>query len=304
MRHLPIIHHHDYTADVPAHHRFPMQKFERLAKLLVEDGLVPFGFQQPEPITTDQLLLAHHSAYVQGVLSASLSAQDVRRIGFPLTPSVIRRALLASGGTLLTARHAIDVGLACNSAGGSHHAMADHGAGFCVFNDVAVACLVLLKQQPGLRIMTVDLDVHQGDGTASILANEPGVFTFSMHCDENWPIVKPPSDYDLPVSKGTGDLAYLALLQSTLPRLLDQFQPDLVFYIAGVDPHEHDKLGKLLLTDNGLIARERIVVNEVRGRNIALASVLGGGYSQDIDALARRHSLVFHACADFLCQSQ
>jgi acetoin utilization deacetylase AcuC-like enzyme len=300
MRILPIVHHADYTADTPDGHRFPMRKFARLAQVLVEDGLVPHGFHTPAPITSDQLLCAHTPAYANAVLDRTLSAQEVRRIGFPLTPAVVRRAQLATGGTLLAARLALAHGIACNSAGGSHHAMAGQGAGFCVFNDVAVAAANLLAEQPDLQIMVVDLDVHHGDGTASIFANEPRVFTFSMHCDDNWPLIKPASNHDVGAAKGVGDEAYLATLTATLPLLLEDFKPDLVFYVAGVDPHMDDRLGKLSLTNAGLMARERFVVEAVRRRGIALATVLGGGYSVDIDALAARHALVFHACADWL----
>lgn len=300
MRILPVVHHADYTADTPDGHRFPMRKFARLAQVLIEDGLVPHGFHAPEPITRNQLLCAHTPAYADGVLDRTLATQDVRRIGFPLTPAVVRRAQLATGGTLLAARLALAHGIACNSAGGSHHAMAGQGAGFCVFNDVAVAAANLLAEQPDLKIMVVDLDVHHGDGTASIFANEPRVFTFSMHCDDNWPLLKPPSDCDIGIGKGTGDGAYLAILEDILPTLLARVAPDLVFYIAGVDPHIEDRLGKLSLTNAGLMARERFVIETVRQRGIALATVLGGGYCVDIDALAARHALVFHACADWL----
>jgi acetoin utilization deacetylase AcuC-like enzyme len=297
---LPIIHHRHYTADTPDSHRFPMRKFARLAEVLRQDGLVPHGFVTPEPITRGELLTAHSARYVDGVLTASLSAPQVRRIGFSLTPSVILRAQLATGGTLAAARIALDRGLACNSAGGSHHAMADQGAGFCVFNDVSVAASVLLREGRVGKIMVVDLDVHHGDGTASIFANDLRVFTFSMHCDDNWPLEKPPSDLDIALEKGTGDNAYLDTLARVLPGLIAKEQPDIVFYIAGVDPHIDDRLGKLSLTDAGLIKRERFVVESVRGRGIPLVTVLGGGYASDIDVLAARHALVFHACADWL----
>jgi acetoin utilization deacetylase AcuC-like enzyme len=301
---LPIIHHPRYTADTPDSHRFPMRKFARLAQVLREDGLAPHGFVTPDPITRDQLLTAHTSRYVDGVLGANLSAPEVRKIGFPLSPAVILRARQATGGTLAAARIALSDGLACNSAGGSHHAMADNGAGFCVFNDVAVAALVLLDEKAVAKIMVIDLDVHHGDGTASLFAHEERVFTFSMHCHDNWPLIKPPSDLDIALHAGTGDGAYLDQLRATLPDLLDAQRPDLVFYVAGVDPHKDDRLGKLALTDAGLMARERFVLEAVRGRAIALVTVLGGGYSTDIDTLAARHGLVFHACADWLAQTR
>jgi len=300
MRLLPIVHHPDYTADTPDGHRFPMQKFARLAEILRQDGLVPHGFVTPEPVARADLIRAHTPAYVDGVLSRTLDPAAVRRIGFSLTERVVLRAQLATAGTLLAARLALQEGLACNSAGGSHHARADQGAGFCVFNDVAVAASVLLAEGVVEQILVVDLDVHHGDGTALIFRDEPRVFTLSMHCDDNWPLEKPPSDLDVALPKGTGDAGYLAALDDCLPALLDQVRPDLVFYIAGVDPHQDDRLGKLALTDQGLMTRERRVIEAVRGRAIPLVTVLGGGYGHDVDAVARRHSLVFHAAADFL----
>lgn len=300
MRLLPIVHHPDYTADTPDGHRFPMQKFAQLAEILRADGLAPHGFVTPEPISRDDLIRAHTPAYVDGVLNRTLDAIAVRRIGFTLTERVVLRAQLATAGTLLAARLALQEGLACNSAGGSHHARADQGAGFCVFNDVAVAASVLLAEGSVKQILVVDLDVHHGDGTALIFRDEPRVFTFSLHCEDNWPLEKPPSDLDVALPKGTGDAVYLAALDESLPAMLDQVRPDLVFYIAGVDPHQDDRLGKLALTDQGLMTRERRVIEAVRGRDIPLVTVLGGGYGHDVNAVARRHSFVFHAAADYL----
>ncbi len=300
MRLLPIVHHPDYTADTPDGHRFPMQKFAQLAEILRADGLAPHGFVTPEPISRDDLIRAHTPAYVDGVLNRTLDAIAVRRIGFTLTERVVLRAQLATAGTLLAARLALQEGLACNSAGGSHHARADQGAGFCVFNDVAVAASVLLAEGSVKQILVVDLDVHHGDGTALIFRDEPRVFTFSLHCEDNWPLEKPPSDLDVALPKGTGDAVYLAALDESLPAMLDQVRPDLVFYIAGVDPHQDDRLGKLALTDQGLMTRERRVIEAVRGRAIPLVTVLGGGYGHDVTAVARRHSFVFHAAADYL----
>lgn len=300
MRLLPIVHHPDYTADTPDGHRFPMQKFAQLAEILRADGLAPYGFVTPEPISRDDLIRAHTPAYVDGVLNRTLDAIAVRRIGFTLTERVVLRAQLATAGTLLAARLALQEGLACNSAGGSHHARADQGAGFCVFNDVAVAASVLLAEGSVKQILVVDLDVHHGDGTALIFRDEPRVFTFSLHCDDNWPLEKPPSDLDVALPKGTGDAVYLAALDESLPAMLDQVRPDLVFYIAGVDPHQDDRLGKLAMTDLGLMTRERRVIEAVRGRDIPLVTVLGGGYGHDVNAVARRHSFVFHAAADYL----
>ncbi|GIU66705.1 histone deacetylase [Candidatus Phycosocius spiralis] len=303
MHHLPIVHHSDYTADTPDGHRFPMQKFRLLAELLIQDGLVPHSFHVPEPISRDELIQAHTPTYVDRVLTRNLDPVLVRRIGFDLTKQVILRARLVTAGTLLAARLALAQGLACNSAGGSHHASRDQGAGFCVFNDVAVAASVLMAEGQLRQCLVIDLDVHHGDGTALIFANTPEVSTFSMHCEANWPLVKPPSDLDVALPEGCDDTFYLTTLAQHLPNFLDRVQPDLVFYIAGVDPHKDDRLGKLALTDGGLMARERFVIEAVRSRGIALVTVLGGGYGVDVGTLARRHALVFHAAADYLAQT-
>ena len=240
---LPVVHHPAYVAPMPTGHRFPMAKFGRLMVRLLEDRVVaPAQIRVPEPAPVASLGLAHARAYVDAVLNQTLDAAAGRRIGLPITAGVAARARAANGGTLLTARLALEHGLACNTAGGSHHAFADHGSGFCVFNDVAVAAHVLLAEDRIERALVVDLDVHQGDGTAAIFRDEPRVFTFSMHCRLNFPLRKQASDLDLALEAGLEDDAYLALLAEHLPGLLEDVRPDLVFYNAGVDPHVDDQL--------------------------------------------------------------
>jgi acetoin utilization deacetylase AcuC-like enzyme len=295
----PIVHHPDYDAALPEGHRFPMGKFKALAELLTAEGLAPDGFEMPAPATLEQLARAHDEAYVQAVFNQTVAPAIVRRIGLPVSAPVAKRAAAAAGGTILTAQRALETGLACNTAGGSHHARRDGGAGFCVFNDVAVAALAMLDRGLAKRVMVVDLDVHQGDGTAALFRDDPRVFTFSMHAQKNYPTVKEPSDLDIGLPCGTGDEVYLDHLVEALPRILTNQQPDLVFYIAGVDPHEDDKLGRLKLTREGLLRRDQMVLAQCRAAEAAVAGVLGGGYQPDVQVLASLHATLHRAAAAY-----
>ena len=298
---LPVMHHPDYQAPLEPGHRFPMGKFRRLAEVLVEDGHVaPDGFIEPIEAPRGWLELAHDEAYVEAVLSSSLDREAERRIGFPVTPAVARRGCLATSGTVLAGRMALEHGIACNTAGGSHHAASGHGAGFCVFNDVAVAARVLLAEGSVTRILVVDLDVHQGDGTAEILHDDDRTFTFSMHAERNFPARKTNSDLDISLPDATGDSDYMAVLEEQLPALLETFRPDLVFYNAGVDPHVDDRLGRLNLSDEGLRNRDTFVIDTCLGRSIPLAGVIGGGYADDVDVLARRHAILHETAASLI----
>jgi len=297
---LPVVHHPAYVAaDVPAHHRFPMGKFRAVAAHLIDTGVVKRwdDFQTPIPAPAAWLELAHTPAYVQAVLSGTVDEKTARRIGFKMTPDVAMRSRCAVAGTVLAARLALEHGAACNTAGGSHHADFNGGAGFCVFNDVAVAARILLAEGAVHRVLVVDLDVHQGDGTARIFADDPRAFSLSVHCEKNWPRRKAASDMDVGLEPGTGDTAYLQALQPALERAFAAARPDLVFYNAGVDPHRDDRLGLLNLTDDGLSARDAAVAQFFAARSVPLCGVLGGGYSRDLDALARRHGLLHHAVA-------
>lgn len=294
---LPIVHHPAFTAEIPAEHRFPMGKYRRLAEMLVADGLVPDGFQRPEPATAAQLSLAHDAAYVDAVLGLTLPRAIEREIGLPMNETVVRRAAAATGGTILAARLVLDSGIACNTAGGSHHARAEQGAGFCTFNDVAVAIRVLMAEGAIRTALVVDCDVHQGDGTAAIFEDDPRVVTLSLHAEKNYPVRKRRSTRDVGLDDDLEDGAYLAALRSVLPAMLDAARPDIVFYNAGVDPHRDDRLGRLALTDAGISARDALVIGEVRSRGLPLAGVIGGGYGADIDPIARRHALLFRAAA-------
>jgi acetoin utilization deacetylase AcuC-like enzyme len=297
----PIVHHPAFRAEMPAGHRFPMDKFSRLAAVLEAEGLVsPSGFYRPELIDVETLRLVHTEDYVRGVLEQSLPPDVVRRIGMPNSESVAVRARAATGGTLLAARLALERGIACNTAGGSHHADADSGAGFCVFNDVAVAARRLLAEGAIGKALVVDLDVHQGDGTAKIFAGDAAVFTFSMHAEKNFPARKAASDLDIDLADGVGDSEYLQKLAEILPAMLARERPDLVFFNAGVDPHADDKLGRLSLTDGGLARREAFVLGSCLEAGIPVTGVIGGGYDADIDRLARRHALLHRAASEAL----
>ncbi|WP_375464901.1 histone deacetylase [uncultured Methylobacterium sp.] len=293
----PTVFHPAYEASLPAGHRFPMRKYGRLAEVLAARGLAPRGFVTPEPASVELLSLAHDPAYVEAVLAHAVPRAIERAIGLPVDASVVARARASVGGTLLAARLALAHGLAGSAAGGSHHARRAQGAGFCVFNDVAVAARALQAEGAIARALVVDLDVHQGDGTADCLGSSPDLFTLSVHCENNYPTAKIPGDLDVGLPDGLDDAAYLAVLEARLPALLDALAPDLVFYNAGVDPHRDDRLGRLSLTDAGLYARDRFVVGQARARGIPLVAVIGGGYSHDVAALAARHALVFQALA-------
>jgi acetoin utilization deacetylase AcuC-like enzyme len=292
---LPLVYHPAYSAPLPSGHRFPMQKFRLLRERLLALALASEErIHQPLPAPRRWLELVHGRAYHEAFARGLLSPREVRRIGLPASRPLVRRSWLAVGGTVLTARLALRHGLACHLAGGTHHAFPLHGSGFCIFNDCAVAARVLLAEGLVRRVLVVDLDVHQGDGTAAIFAGDPRVFTFSMHGASNFPLQKQTSDLDLPLADGEGDGAYLAVLGRTLPDLLAQVRPDLVLYNAGVDPHRDDRLGRLALSDAGLYRRDWMVLQACLERGLPVATVIGGGYDA-LAALVERHTLVVRA---------
>ena len=296
---LPVVHHPSYRAPMPPGHRFPMAKYGRLMTHLLEDDVVtPAQLHRPELAPVAWLQQAHTPAYVEAALGLTLEPAAQRRIGLPLTAEVVRRSRAASAGTVLTARLALQHGLACNTAGGSHHAFADHGAGFCVFNDVAIAAAVLLDEGCIERALVIDLDVHQGDGTAAMFADDDRIHTFSMHCAINFPLRKQTSDLDVALEAGLEDDAYLALLADHLPGLIEEVRPDLVFFNAGVDPHVDDRLGRLALTEQGLWRRERLVLQTCLGAGVPVAGVIGGGYAPDLEQLVRLHAILHRVASE------
>lgn len=300
---LPIIYHPDYVAPLPEGHRFPMPKFRQLYELLIEDGIAhPEQFHIPKLPPQDWIELVHTPEYVRAYCQGTLDAKAQRRIGLPWSSALANRTCVAVGGTILTAQLALSHGLACNTAGGTHHAFPNYGSGFCIFNDLAISARFLQQQGLVRKILIVDLDVHQGDGTAVIFQDDPSVFTFSMHCEVNFPGTKQQSDLDVPLPVGMEDAAYLQTLAEYLPDLLDDIKPDLVLYDAGVDPHVGDRLGKLALTDTGLFCREMQVLSTCVAAGYPVACVIGGGYADDMDGLVYRHSLLHRAASEVYCQ--
>ena len=298
---LPVVHNSAYVADIPEGHRFPMPKYGAIARILVEDGLIsPDEFHTTGETPGSWIALAHDQAYVDQVFSASVPEAISRQIGFHVGKSMARRARHASAGTLLTARLALEHGIACNTAGGSHHAKRSHGAGFCIFNDVAVAALVLLGDTTIESALVFDCDVHQGDGTAEIFSGDDRVRTVSMHAEKNFPVRKEASDLDINLPDDMEDESYLEVLADTLKASLDMVRPDIVFYNAGVDPHVDDRLGRLALTESGLAERDRRVIGFFREHDIPVAGVMGGGYSADIDEIARRHTILHRTAMEFV----
>ncbi|MEL7504753.1 MAG: histone deacetylase [Cyanobacteria bacterium J06554_6] len=293
---LPIVYHEDYVTPLPDGHRFPMPKFRLLKDLLLRDGIITEQQIYPPGIPPQNWLeLVHTPNYVSAYQQGTLDPRAQRRIGLPWSPGLVQRTCTAVGGTILTAKLALQNGIACNTAGGTHHAFPDYGSGFCIFNDLAIAARVLKRQGLVERILVLDLDVHQGDGTAWIFQDDPSVFTFSMHCAVNFPGRKQVSDLDIPLAEGLEDDGYLRQLTAHLPDLLSQVRPDLVLYDAGADIHKDDRLGKLAISNTGLFQRDWYVFDTCLRAGYPVACVIGGGYGDDMAALIYRHSLLHRA---------
>ncbi|MBD1936556.1 histone deacetylase [Microcoleus sp. FACHB-68] len=295
---LPIVYHPDYVVALPAGHRFPMPKFRQLYEMLLADGVARLEqFHAPVLPPLEWVQLVHHPSYVQAYCEGTLDAKAQRRIGLPWSSALANRTCIAVGGTILTAKLALSAGLACNTAGGTHHAFPNFGSGFCIFNDLAISARVLQKLGLIRKVLIVDLDVHQGDGTAVIFQEDSSVFTFSMHCEINFPGTKQKSDLDVPLPVGMEDDDYLQTLDKYLPDLLSEVKPDLVLYDAGVDTHAGDRLGKLAMTDTGLFRRDMQVLTTCVAAGCPVACVIGGGYAEDMKGLVYRHSLLHRAAS-------
>ena len=292
---LPVVNHEDYFAKIGDDHKFPINKFGELAKYLVKKKIVK-KFHRPYACSDETLKRVHSESYIKNVKNKTLDQNTIKKIGFPLVDSVIQRSLVATGGTVLASKLAINNGVSCNTAGGSHHANFDGGAGYCVFNDVAVAAQYLLDRGLAGRILIVDLDVHQGNGNADIFKDNKNVFTFSMHSKTNYPAKKSISDLDVELDDNVEDEKYLKLLKFYLNQLNEE-NFDYVFYIAGVDIHFNDRLGKLKVSDEGIKKRDEIVTENFFSKGIPLCGVLGGGYNKDFDKLVELHSILHQSCA-------
>ncbi|WP_374407937.1 histone deacetylase [Pelagerythrobacter sp.] len=293
---LHVVHHADYMAPAPTRGTFRFDKYMAVMAALRESGY-PITEHAPDPCPREWLEAVHDPEYVEQVFTATVPREKERRIGFPVTPHIAQRVRHTNGGTWLAAMLAMEHGYAANSAAGSHHALHDAGAGYCLFNDLAVCANRLIAQGRAARVLIVDLDVHQGDGTASLMAGRADVFTFSMHAEKNFPVRKARSTLDVALPDGMEDSAYLGELARHLPAILDDFAPDIVLYQAGVDPHRDDRLGRLALTDEGLAARDRFVIAEARARGLPVASALGGGYGADPRVVGARHAASMIAMA-------
>jgi acetoin utilization deacetylase AcuC-like enzyme len=292
--------HPGYQITLTPGHPFPMSKYPLLkAQLLGEGVLAAADLLEPEPLDRESLGLVHTAEYLKKLESSGLSAAEQRRLGLPWSDALWLRSRLASGGTLLAARAALDLGLAGNLAGGTHHAFADHGEGFCVLNDVAVAVAKLRVEGAIERAAVIDLDVHQGNGTAAIFEGTEEVFTFSMHGERNYPAAKMRSDLDVPLQDGVGDAEYQDTLQGHLPTVLAKSGADIAFYLAGVDVAAGDRYGKLALSEDGVRARDLAVIEAVRGRGIPLVIVHGGGYAATRARTAELHAHAFREAVNY-----
>jgi acetoin utilization deacetylase AcuC-like enzyme len=287
-----------FVLPLPEQHRFPMAKYRLLReRLLEEDILAADDLHIPDAISWEHLRLIHETTYVEAIANGTIAADAQRRIGFPWSAMMVERSRRSVGATLAAAREVLGSGtrrggfaVSANLAGGTHHAFADRGEGYCVFNDVAVAAAVLRREGAIARAAIIDCDVHQGNGTAAIFQDDPSVFTMSLHGARNFPFRKEVSDLDVVFEDGAGDQEYLAALTSHLPRVLDEHRADIVFYLAGADPYEGDRLGRLKLTIEGLRVRDRIVFEACRDRDLPVAVAMSGGYAPDIDAIVTIHA--------------
>lgn len=289
-----IAYHPIYAHPLPEGHRFPMLKYELIPAQLQHEGTIkPHQFFEPAPCPHEIILLTHDAEYLKELIELRLSTQHIRRIGFPLSEQLVQRELVITQGTIDCCHLAFEHGVALNVAGGTHHAFANRGEGFCLLNDMAVAANYLLNRQLAQQILIVDLDVHQGNGTAHLFSQQPKVFTFSMHGGHNYPFVKEKSDLDVPLPDGTNDTTYLALLQQQLLELLEQVKPDFIFYLSGVDILATDKFGKLAVSMEGCRQRDRIVLEQCQKRQIPCVVAMGGGYSPDIKAIVEAHCNTF-----------
>ncbi|MFN3529965.1 MAG: histone deacetylase [Bacteroidia bacterium] len=287
---LKIAFHPIYAHPLPEGHRFPMLKYELIPGQLLHEGTISAdNLFEPGPMHEAEILRVHDSEYWRRLKNLQLSAKEIRKIGFPLSAQLIQREIIIAQGTLEASQFALEYGVAMNVAGGTHHAYAHSGEGFCLLNDQAIAAAWLLEHHLAKRILIIDLDVHQGNGTASIFKNESRVFTFSMHGKDNYPMYKEQSDLDIALKAGTSDEEYLDLLQKNLPKLIHKHQADFIFYQAGVDVLATDKLGKLSLSMAGCANRDAYVFNQAIAAGIPMVVCMGGGYSPEIKDILEAH---------------
>lgn len=288
-----------YAHPLPENHRFPMLKYQLIPEQLMYEGTYTTEhFFTPAICKEEIVLYTHDQAYLNKLLYQQLSASEQRKIGFPQSPELTKRELIITQGTIDACLYAMECGVALNVAGGTHHAFADRGEGFCLLNDMAIAANYLLRKQLTKKILIIDLDVHQGNGTAKLMENEGSVFTFSMHGAHNYPFHKEISDLDIGLKDGTTGQEYLAILEETLPKLINQVKPDFVFYLSGVDILDTDKFGKLKVSLSECKQRDQIVFDQLKQHQIPVTVALGGGYSPDVKTIVEAHCNTFRIAAD------
>ena len=294
-----------FPLPLPDGHRFPIDKYALLRRRLEMHAAAgePLEFIEPHAATDDELVRVHDRGYVGRVLSGTLSPGEVRRIGFPWSEALVERSLRSTGAAVDAAAAAVEDGVAASLAGGTHHAGTDWGEGYCVFNDTAVAARELQARGAVRRVLILDCDVHQGNGTAEIFSGDPTVFTMSIHGARNFPIRKQPSSLDVPLEDGTGDDEYLRRLEPAVAESIERARADLVLYIAGADPYAGDRLGRLKLTKAGLAARDRLVLDAARGSGLPVAIVCGGGYCPDLEAIVDIHAATIVLAATYRAAS-
>ncbi len=296
---LKIAYHTIYKHHLPDGHRFPMAKYDLLPQQLLYEGTcIEENFFEPEIPNNKYFFMVHDADYVSHLLNITLDQKAARKIGFPLSEELIAREMIIADGTMKASEYAIKHGIAMNIAGGTHHAFTNRGEGFCMLNDQAIGAKYLLENGLATKILIVDLDVHQGNGTAEIFQNDTAVFTFSMHGRSNYPFHKEQSDLDIPLENGTDDATYLSILKETLPYLIKKQQPDFIYYLCGVDVIESDKLGKLSLSIEGCKERDRVVLQSCKESNIPVMCSMGGGYSKDIKIIVDAHANTFRLAQD------
>ena len=290
-----------FVLPLPEGHRFPMKKYSMLRERVERSGICKNGeLRAPHAVTDEEILRAHNPGYLEKVVAGTLTDQEMRRIGFPWSQRMVERSRRASGGTLDAARIALSEGIATNLAGGTHHAFADRGEGFCVLNDSAIAARALLAEGLVEKVVVLDTDVHQGNGTAVILRGDPRVFTFSIHGAKNYPFHKEKSDLDAPLPDGASDDAFLLALGERLERVLDLEDWNLAIFLAGADPFEGDKLGRLRVTKSGLAERDRMVLEGCRERDIPVAVTMAGGYAREVEDTVDIHFQTVKRASDVL----
>lgn len=287
---LKVFYSDHFVLPLPEGHRFPMVKYSMLREKVEEDGICgPGELRVPRAVTDPEILRAHHPGYLKRVVSGTLTDKEIRRIGFPWTERMVERSRRASGGTLGACLAALEDGFAANLAGGTHHAFADRGEGYCVFNDSAIAARALLAERLVSKVLVIDTDVHQGNGTAAILAGDPVVFTFSIHGARNFPFNKEQSDLDVPLPDGADDGEFLAALEDGLDEAFESAEPELAIYLAGADPFEDDRLGRLSVSKEGLSERDRLVLESCRERGVPVAVTMAGGYARKVEDTVEIH---------------